>query len=226
MIEDFISLFFPHYCLGCGRPLSRKESFICIQCDYQMPKSESYTNESNFVMNKFAGKLKVEHAVANYTFVKGGRIQRVLHKLKYDNLSQLGIFLGQRFGVLLSQYDYQHKYDLIVPVPLHKTRQNVRGYNQSEKIAEGLASVLGLPINSTRMKRIVKTTTQTNKSRMERWLNVDTIFEVTDGDFLKGKRVLLVDDVVTTGATLESCGQELLNAGCEYIGIAVIAAAK
>lgn len=226
MIEDFISLFFPHYCAGCGRPLSRKESFICIQCDYEMPKSDSHLSQFNFVADKFAGKLKIEHAIANYIFTKGGRIQHVLHKLKYHNLPQLGVFLGQRFGILLKQHDYHKKYDIIVPVPLHKSRQNFRGYNQSEKIAEGLANTLGLTINSVSLKRLVKTNTQTNKSRMARWLNVDTIFQVTDQEFFQGKRVLLVDDVVTTGATLESCGQELLKAGCEYIGIVTIAAAK
>ena len=226
MIDDFISLFFPHYCYGCNRPLTRNESFLCIRCDYEMPKSDSHTNESNFILNKFAGKLIIEDALAYYTFLKGGRIQRVLHQLKYNNRPELGVYLGEKYGLMLKQHNYHQKYDLIIPVPLHRARQNTRGYNQSEQFAEGLSKAMGLQVNSKAIKRLIKTKSQTNKSRLERWQNVSRIFEVTNQKALKGKRLLVVDDIVTTGATLESCIIELLDAGCAYVGIAVIAAAK
>ncbi|MEL7005418.1 MAG: phosphoribosyltransferase family protein [Bacteroidota bacterium] len=191
-----------------------------------MPKIEIHKTENSFVADKFAGKIKIEDALSYYTFVKGGRIQRIMHKLKYNNLPDLGVHLGNKFGVLLNQHGYQEKYDLIIPIPLHKIRLRMRGYNQSEKIAQGFSEAMALPMNDKVVKRIVKTNTQTNKSRLGRWKNVTKIFEIMDRKLVENKRILLVDDVVTTGATLESCAQELLDAGAQYVGIAVVAAAK
>jgi ComF family protein len=161
-----------------------------------------------------------------YKFVKRGRVQRMLHALKYKHQPEIGEILGRVYGKDLVEADYKDSFDLIIPVPLHTSRKLQRGYNQSEKFGKGLSQMLNIPCDDTFMIREAMTETQTHKTKLSRWENVNRIFHILDPRPIMNKRVLLVDDVVTTGATLEACGQTLLRAGCSELSIACIAATQ
>ncbi|MTI26851.1 ComF family protein [Fulvivirga kasyanovii] len=216
----------PKYCMACNNSLVKGEEMICLKCDYEIPKTASHLDKTNFIAAKFYGKVHLQDAIAFYKFTKSGRVQQLLHRLKYHNKPELGKLIGRKYGHELMGTEVQSTYDLIVPVPLHKTKLRRRGYNQSAVFASGLGEVLEILVNDHALRRNVKTSTQTRKSRIERWKNVDNIFVVPKPEEVKEKRVLLVDDVITTGSTLESCARALLDSGCKSVGVAAIAAAK
>lgn len=220
MIEDFISLFFPRYCLVSGIPLAKGEQLMATNIVMQLPKHDL---ESDIVVQKFYGKVLLEYAVAYYKFVKGGNVQKILHALKYRNCPELGIMLGGWFGYALKEAGYT--FDILIPVPLHKTRLRQRGYNQSDKIAKGMATTLETVWADDIVLRTQKTITQTGKDRIERFENVSSIFSLTKPEAVKGKRVLIIDDVVTTGSTLEACVMAVSEGGCKSISIAALASA-
>ncbi len=224
MIDDFISLFFPRFCLGCNGTLLKGEKHVCIYCYTNVESTNSHLEKDNFIKQKFYGKVNVSKALAYFVFLKGGIVQHLLHNLKYENQPDLGVELGIRYAAELLNYSEVWPFELIVPVPLHRSKLKLRGYNQSEEFAKGLASTLNTPINSA-LRRIKATTTQTSKSRLERWKNVHQIFEVIDKEVV-GKHILLVDDVITTGSTLESCVQVLIEAGASEVSVMAIAAAR
>lgn len=224
MIDDFISLFFPRFCLGCNGTLLKGEKQVCIHCYTNAENTDSHLDKENFIKQKFYGKVDVSLALAYFVFLKGGIVQHLLHNLKYENQPELGLELGMRYASELLNYSEEWPFELIVPVPLHRSKLKLRGYNQSEEFANGLACTLNIPVNNA-LKRIKATTTQTSKSKLERWKNVDQIFEVIDKEVV-GKHILLVDDVITTGSTLESCIQTLNAAGASEVSVMAIAAAK
>lgn len=226
MLSDFISLFFPRCCMACSNSLVKGEEIICLKCDYDLPKTNSHLIEANFIAIKFYGKVPLRDAVAFYRFSKQGKVQRLLHRLKYNNQPDIGELIGNKYGTELAQSGFQDKYQLIVPVPLHKSKLRRRKYNQSAVFAKGLAESLQLPIDDKLLIRTARTSTQTRKSRTDRWKNVENIFAVKEPEKLLDKNILLVDDVITTGATLESCALALIDAGCKAVGVAAIAAAK
>ena len=226
ILEDFISLFYPRYCRGCYNSLVKGEELICTQCLLEMPKSYYHLQRDNPFYQKFRGRLCVKHVMTLYKFVKESRVQHVLHALKYKQQPELGEMLGRVYGKDLLEAEYKSSFDLIIPVPLHNSRRKIRGYNQSEEFGKGLAQMLEIPCDDTYMKRDAMTETQTHKSKLSRWENVSNIFKVIAPGSITEKRILLVDDVVTTGATLEACGQALLNAGCRELSIACIAATQ
>lgn len=226
VLEDFISLFYPRYCRGCYNSLVRGEELICTQCLLEMPKSHYHLQRDNPFYQKFLGRLPVKHVMTLFKFVKESRVQHVLHALKYKQQPELGEMLGRFYGKDLVEADYKESFDLIIPVPLHSSRRRIRGYNQSEEFGKGLSQMLAVPCNDTYMMRSEKTETQTRKTKLNRWENVSRIFHVVAPDSIAEKRILLVDDVVTTGATLEACGQALINAGCAELSIACIAATQ
>lgn len=191
-----------------------------------MPKSHYHLQSDNPFYRKFRGRLPVKHVMTLYKFVKESRVQNLLHALKYKQQPELGQMLGRVYGQDLVEAKYQDSFDLIVPVPLHHSRRRIRGYNQSEEFGKGLSQMLGAPCDDTFMARTAKTETQTHKTKLSRWENVNRVFRVVDPKFITEKRILLVDDVVTTGATLEACGQALLDAGCGELSIACIAATQ
>ncbi len=226
ILEDFISLFYPRYCRGCLNTLVQGEELICTQCLLEMPKSYYHLQHDNPFYRKFRGRLPVRHVMTLYKFVKQGRVQQMLHALKYRHQPEIGERLGRVYGTDLMEAWYRNEFDLIVPVPLHVSRRNQRGYNQSEEFGKGLSQILDVPCDESCMRREALTETQTHKSKLSRWENVNQAFEVINPALITGRRVLLVDDVVTTGATLEACGQMLLGAGCLELSIACIAATQ
>ncbi len=226
VVEDFISLFYPRYCRGCLNSLVKGEELICTQCLLEMPKSYYHLNHDNPFYRKFRGRLPVKQVMTLYKFAKQSRIQQILHALKYKQQPELGEMLGRIYGHDLLEAGFTNSFDIIVPVPLHRSRRQIRGYNQSEEFGKGLSQTLAVPCDDSCVRREAKTETQTRKSRLSRWENVERIFQVVNPAWIAERRVLLVDDVVTTGATLEACGQALFDAGCKELSIACIAATQ
>jgi ComF family protein len=225
-IGDFISLFFPHYCLACSRGLVKGEDILCTACLLELPKTNYHLCMENQIKNRLAGRLPLKHGWAFLKFRKSGIVQHLLHELKYNNHPEVGVKLGQAYGLELLNMGFDKEFDLIVPVPLHTSRQRQRGYNQSAQFALGLSEALKVDWNESVSIRTQSTTTQTHKSKTERWENVKDVFSVKGLELVRNKRLLLVDDVITTGATLEACGQHLVDSGCREISVACIAEAQ
>jgi ComF family protein len=226
IIEDFVSLFFPRYCRGCNNSLVKGEDLICTQCILEMPKSHYHLEVENPFYQKFRGRLPVKHVMTLFKFVKQSRVQQLLHALKYKHQPEIGETLGRVYGQDLLEANFKDSFDLIIPVPLHVSRRRIRGYNQSEEFGKGLSQILEVRCDDSFMMRSARTDTQTHKTKLSRWENVSSIFHVVQPQSIDQKRILLVDDVVTTGATLEACGNALLKAGCSELSIACIAATQ
>jgi ComF family protein len=210
-LSGFFHLFFPRACAVCSTDLVRGEEVFCIDCLYNIPQTRYWTEIDNPVSQIFWGRVNVENACAFFFFVKGSKYQKILHKLKYKGQKEIGIELGKQFGLKLNKSDYYKTIDYIVPVPLHPKKLRIRGYNQAEAIAEGISKGIGVPLCTTLLKRVEFTETQTRKSRAERVKNVAQAFAISTPNEMEGKHFLLVDDVVTTGATLEVCAAKLLE---------------
>lgn len=224
--KDFIGLFFPTYCFGCNRSLVKGEDTLCTICLIDLPKTNYHLLVDNPIKNRLAGRLSVEHALAYLKFRKSGVVQHLLHQLKYNNHPEIGVKLGSTYGNELVQAGFQKEFDIIIPIPLHPTRLRKRGYNQSAKFAEGLSHSLRIPWAESISIRKITTSTQTKKSKQERWENVEEAFGVQSTEKIVDQRILLVDDVVTTGATLEACGQHLIKNQCRSLSVACIAEAQ
>ncbi len=223
-IHDFWGLFYPRICPACDNPLVRNEEFICTSCLMDLPRTNFHKDPENEVAQMFWGRVNVENASAFLYFQKKSKVQHLLHKLKYKGDKDIGRFLGRLAGNELKETPFEH-IDLIIPLPLHPKKQKIRGYNQSEMIAQGIGEVLGKKIETGVLIRKIANTTQTRKHRYERWLNVEEVFEVVNHEKIANKHVLLVDDVVTTGATLEASAGELLKAENTKVSIVTVAKA-
>lgn len=224
--RDFISLFFPNYCLGCSLALFKGEEILCTRCIRDLPKTGYHIHEENPMKLRLAGRLPIMYAMAFLKFRKTGIVYYLLHQLKYNNHPEVGVKLGKIYGKDLFDSGIINQFDLIVPVPLHPTRKRKRGYNQSACFAEGLSSVLNVPWDESISTRKIITQSQTRKTKVERWDNVKDVFDVQLPEKIKGARILLVDDVMTTGATLEACGMHLIHAGCSELSVACLAEAQ
>lgn len=226
ILGDFVSLFFPRYCAGCEESLAKGEELICTGCILEMPRSNYHLDIENPFYQKIKGRMPVKYVMSFLKFVKSGRVQHILHSLKYKNKPELGRMLGRIYGHELMQSGYENQFDVIIPIPLHLKKKQRRGYNQSEEFGLGLSESLIIPCSDNYLQRLHMTSTQTRKTRLKRWENVKEVFAVVNTEAIKDKRILLVDDVVTTGATLEAAGQVLLRAGCAELSIGSIAATQ
>lgn len=223
-LKDFFNLFFPDLCTVCNSHLVYQEQYICTKCLYNLPKTNYHLEGDNPVSKLFWGRTKIEQATAYFSFSKGSDYQHMMHKFKYHGNKEIGYVLGKAFGNQIRQTAY-NEVDLVIPVPLHKSKLKKRGYNQSEWIGKGLAEGLQKPLETKAFIRAIATETQTRKSRYERWKNVEKIFQVTHKHKLEGKHILLVDDVVTTGSTLEACTNVLLKLEGTKVSVATLAVA-
>lgn len=222
-IADLFSLLFPRLCCGCSGHLISAEKGICSSCIYRLPYTDHHLDPKNRIIRLFWGKVPVHAAMALLLFRKSGRVQRIIHQLKYHGRSDAGIVLGRMMAEQLLKTSFHQDIDLILPVPLHKSKMRKRGYNQSSCLAEGLAAVLQKPAHSGILLRKVATESQVHKGRYSRHENMRNAFAVSDAEALQGKHVLLVDDVVTTGATLEACALELYRHGIRRLSFAAAA---
>lgn len=221
MLRDFISLFFPQNCINCQQSLISAERFLCTSCKIDLPLTHDYQNATNDLYQKFAFEPKVKSATAFLYFQTGGITQKLLHELKYKGKKDVGIMLGTWFAPCLSEINP----DMIVPVPLHKSKYRRRTFNQSEMIAKGISSVLDIDVKTDILVREIATQSQTRKSRVDRWKNMDNVYSKAS-EVVSGKSVLVVDDVVTTGATIGMLCERLVTAGVAALHIATIARGK
>lgn len=225
-ITDFFSLVYPRICVCCGNSLWGGEEVICRFCEYHLPKTNDFNEWNNPVNKLFWGRTSIRGAAAFLVFNKGNKVQRLIHELKYKGRKDIGIYLGSRFGTFLKNSAIFHDADFIFPVPLHKKRYMKRGYNQSEQFAIGISASMKIPVNTRCLVRSWANETQTRKSRFARWLNVENIFSLRHEEQFTNSHILLVDDVITTGATLESCINTLYNIPNVTISVAAIAYAR
>jgi ComF family protein len=221
--DDFVSLLFPRLCYGCGNHLLRNENLICTECYVVIPRTNFHLENENPVAQLFWGRCLIEKAAAFSFFNKGSRIRNLIHNLKYKGIEELGYELGRIYGLSLKSSGFTADIDLIIPVPLHPSKKRVRGFNQSDLISTGIADATGLQVNTNCLARSAVSATQTRRSRFERWTNVEGIFCVTDPDIIKDSHILLVDDVITTGSTIESCANELLKVEGAKVSVVALA---
>ena len=211
ILHDMVNLFYPHHCLLCEKMLIESEQHICIDCLCDLPKTNYHTNKGNPARALFAGYPQVNEVTAFLFFEREGITQKLIHSLKYFGNKDLAEFLGRIAALELRDYGFYASIEAIIPIPLHRKKEKKRGYNQSHLIAKGISSVYGCEINDTLVRRVMDTKSQTRKSIFERHVNVEKIFDVTDIESLYGKHVLLIDDVITTGATTSSCIEALIQ---------------
>lgn len=226
LATDLVGLLFPVLCNACGTHLYHGEQEICTTCLYDLPYTDYHLFAENKVAKQLWGRLPCNAAMAMLYFRKGTKVQHLIHSLKYKNQTALGHKLGTMLGERLKLSVLYHDIDLIIPVPLHPTKERIRGYNQSKYIADGIAAALQIPVSNTHLLRINATESQTKKSRYVRYENMDSVFSVSNGKDLEKLHILLVDDVITTGATLEACGMSLLNCGIKKLSVAALAFAE
>jgi ComF family protein len=233
MIKSLISqvtaslthLFYPALCESCNNDLNGDEKVLCLHCALQLPFTAFHLKQENKTFQTFIGRVPIEKATSLVFFTKDGQIQHLLHRFKYKGRKEIGVQLGNLLGTELKKCGWSDNIDIIVPVPLHKAKQHWRGYNQAHIFAEGIAAATDLKVCSDVLERSKKTATQTRKSRAGRVENVRDVFKLRKPDQLKNKHILLVDDVITTGATLEACALSLLQIEGLKVSIATIALA-
>ena len=224
-LKSLFELFYPNLCLICGESLVTGEIQLCLKCQNQIPKTNYHLLPDNDVEKRFWGKVPVANASSYFFFQKGSDFQKLIHELKYRGNQEIGNILGKYAAVdLLENPEYQH-IDWIVPVPLHPKKLAKRGYNQSELICNGISAILEKPVNTSNLRRLQENTTQTKKSVYERYKNTQGIFQLTNPEEFRDKHILLVDDVLTTGSTLEACIQTLLLAENIKISVFTLAVA-
>ena len=213
-----LNLFFPINCAGCGSLLKEQEDTLCLKCLIELPE----TKHENQLHGLFKGKVKIENTLSLYEFHKASLIQSMLHELKYNKQERVGVFLGKLLEKELSKTSWISDIDLIIPVPIHKTKKRQRGYNQTEIIANGMDR-LNIQVDKKNLFRAVATNSQTKKSRFARWKNVSNTFAVKSPLDFEGKHLLIIDDVVTTGSTLIACAEAIQQVSNTKISIATLA---
>lgn len=221
--HSFRHLFFPHICAGCGSDNLSEKQLICLRCSYHLPVTQFEQHAANPVEKIFWGRLPVQAGFSHYYFTKDSVLQNLLHELKYQGNQDVGHFMGREMGHSIMNSNRLQQIDAVIPLPLHPKRERERGYNQATVIGEGISEITGLPVWANKIIRTAATETQTHKTRIERWQNMEGRFRLKDPESLRNKTILLVDDVITTGSTLEACGTELLKAPGSQLIIGAVA---
>jgi ComF family protein len=212
--DSFVHLLFPHVCSGCGSDLLNDESSLCMHCLADLPPTDFEKHSNNPVEKIFHGRLQLVNAAAQYYFTKESLMQRLMHQFKYRGNKELGMQLGRMMGISLKESGH-FNVDAIIPLPLFPAKEKRRGYNQATVLCAGMQEIMQIPVLYDIIIRPQHTETQTKKGRIERWKNIEGKFQLINADPIRNKHILLVDDVVTTGATLEACGSELLSANLQ-----------
>jgi ComF family protein len=221
MLSDLLQLVFPRLCVTCNNTLHKNENHICSACLIDLPQTRFHETLDNPLAKTFWGRLSIEHAFSFLYFRKGNSVQHILHEIKYKNNTELAHFIGSYYGSILAEAGV--KLDGIVAIPLHRDKLRKRGYNQSELIVNGMCQSMQVENLSPYIERLSATETQTKKSRFARWENVEDVFQLKELTSFTQKHLLLMDDVITTGATIEACGKQILNAPQSKLSVASIA---
>ena len=223
IVSSTLHLFYPHVCTGCGSDLLQDDNLLCLKCIHNLPHTNFAALANNQIEKDFWGRIKLTAAYSQFYFSKEFLIQHLIHQLKYRGDAKIGFYLGEIMGKTLLNSNRFSSIDALIPLPLYAGKEHKRGYNQATIICNGISSVMNIPVLNCAVIRQHATETQTRKHRTERWENVKHSFKVAKENELTGKHLLLVDDVVTTGATLEACGNVILETENVKLSIATLA---
>lgn len=226
MFTSFLQLIYPRCCLACSEPLLLAEKKICTNCISSLPRPGLFLPNPNWLSNKFGGLIDYQDVHTFFIFSEGARVQKLMHQIKYKGEFELGEFLGAWCGSELAKFPDTKNYDLIIPIPLHKKRLRERGYNQAACIAKGIAQFVKTECNDHILVKSTYSNSLIQQNRQDRFSTLETIFEVQNSHLIQNKHVLIVDDTLTTGATLLSAGEKLLDAGADKISFLALAALK
>jgi ComF family protein len=226
MFKAFLQLLYPKLCFACQKPLFCAEDFICTSCRLELPRIDLAENSSNWVRAKFDGLIPFKHAHAFFQFAPGSRVQLLMHQIKYKDAPALGVFLGYWAGQALKKSHFYMDVDCMVTIPLHTKRMKERGYNQADLIAKGLASALGLPHYAKALQRNMQSQSLIGLNRAARYEELENVFDVTEPEKIQGAHVLIIDDTLTTGATLLAAAQKIRAAGAKEVSFFALAALK
>lgn len=220
VLKEFSNLFFPNSCVVCGKKLLETEEGVCLSCIYKLPRTNNFKEHDNAAEILMAGRFPFERIASFCVYSKNGIMTPLIHQLKYRGGKEIGVLLGKLYGKDLVGSDFLKKVDYIVPVPLHRKKLKKRGYNQAEMIGKGLSEATSIPLNTGNLIRAIHNPTQTKRTKTQRWENVKNIFDVKNPQNFENKHILLVDDVITTGSTIEACSIALQK--CNNIKISVV----
>ncbi|MCW3089087.1 MAG: phosphoribosyltransferase [Ferruginibacter sp.] len=225
ILSDTLHLFYPHVCTGCGSDLLQRDNLLCLKCITNLPHTNFAQHAGNPIEKIFWGRIPLAAAHSEFYFSKDSLIQELIHQLKYKGNQAIGRYLGQLMGKSLLDSNRFQKIDYLIPLPLFPDKERKRGFNQAAVICDGMSGIMNVPVLLNNVNRRRFTETQTKKHRTERWENVADSFMIMDKSTLQGKSVLLVDDVITTGATMEACGQTIMEAANVQLNLATLATA-
>lgn len=223
VFSAFSHLLYPYLCFGCGVNEIDETEFICISCLSSLPYTQFEKIRNNPIEKLFWGRTNIKFACSTFYYIEQTPLQQLIHQVKYKEQQKLGIYLGTTMGNLLTLFFSENEVDLLIPMPLHPKKLKKRGYNQASLLCDGIMKITGHEYDDTLLVRTENTSTQTKKTRLERWENVHAVFSVNDSSKIRDKHILLVDDVITTGASTEACAQTLLNAGSKSVAICSLA---
>lgn len=223
ILKDIFNVFFPESCCGCKAALTYNEEYCCLKCIHEFPLTYFSFNKDNLVEQTFYGRIPLIAGTSLLFFHKGGIVQQLIYNLKYRRQQQIGTFIGNWLAADMLQSGRFSGVQAIIPVPLHRKKQRKRGYNQVTRFGESLAEKMNVPFYENVLSRVSSFESQTKKIRFDRWKNVNAIFVLNQPVLLENKHILLIDDVITTGATLEACYRALKNIPNLKISIACIA---
>jgi ComF family protein len=222
-LSNLLHLFYPHICTGCASDLLDEDNLLCLKCINTLPHTNYAQHANNQVEKIFWGRIPLAAAHSQFYFSKSSMVQELMHQLKYKSNQSIGMYLGEMMGHSLLNSNRFTGVDGLVPLPMYADKQHRRGYNQAAVICKGMALAMNIPVINNNVCRQYATETQTRKSRIERWENVTGSFVIKDPATLAGKHLLLVDDVLTTGATLEAAGNSILQCDNVKLSIATVA---
>ncbi|MDQ6763646.1 MAG: ComF family protein, partial [Bacteroidota bacterium] len=225
ILSPLVHFLYPHICIGCGSDVIENENFLCLDCINDLPHTGFALHANNPVEKMFWGRIPISAGMGEFFFSKNSIVQNLIHELKYKGNRKAGLYIGNLMGESLAKSNRFMNIDTLVPLPLFPKKEFRRGYNQAEVLCEGISQVFNKPLLTKNVIRIVHTETQTKKGRIQRWENVEKSFAVKDAASLQGKHILLVDDVITTGATMEACGAEILKVSGTKLSVATLALA-
>jgi len=220
---SFSHLFYPSICFACGKKEIEDREFICLDCSISLPYTGFEQIRDNPVEKLFWGRCRIQFASSSFYYVEKTSLQQLIHQVKYKEQEKLGIYLGQKMGSRLQFTFERNEVDLLIPMPLHPKKLKSRGYNQASLLCEGITNKTGCAFDETALIRTENTSTQTKKTRMDRWKNVNEVFAITKQENILDKNIVLVDDVITTGASTEACAQTLLQHGAKSVAICSLA---
>ena len=226
ILSPLVHFFYPHNCIGCGSDIIEKENFLCLECINDLPHTGFATHANNPVEKIFWGRIPVTFGMSEFYFSKDSIIQNCIHEFKYRGNKKLGLYLGKIIGKTMLNSNRFSNIDFLIPLPLFNEKEFKRGFNQSSILCSGIKEVMNIPVITKNVIRRIHTETQTKKGRIQRWENVEKSFSVIEPEMLKGKHILLVDDVITTGATIEACGREILKTEGIQLSVASLAISK